>query len=436
MKKLALYSESFGCQMNAYDTDAIVSMLVSGGFDHIPEPADADVIVVNTCSVREHAEARAIGRLNDISRNSGAVLVVCGCMAQRLGDSLFDLVPGISIVAGTDSYKKLPAVIADIAERGGRASLLDTDGCVTYSMADAGADPSPSRYLSVTRGCENYCSYCIVPYLRGKVRSKEPEEIIRDIRSMIENGAREVTLLGQNVMAYNAGGIDFTGLLGRIAQETDILRLRFLTSHPRDVSDEVFHIMERHDTRICPHIHLPVQSGSNRILDLMKRGYSREHYLGVAGRGREIVPGLALTTDIIVGFPTETEKDFMQTLDLVEKVRFDAAFTFKYSPREGTDAAHMEDDIPIGVKKERLERLNANVKRIRRDILTSSLGTRTQILLDGRVKKGEYHFWKGRTPHFRNVLIPGDQHVNGDIVGVLLKEIRNFTFYGEELSRR
>jgi tRNA-2-methylthio-N6-dimethylallyladenosine synthase len=436
MKKLTLYSESFGCQMNVYDTDAIVSMLSSGGFDHIKNPADADVIIVNTCSVREHAETRAIGRLNELSRCSDAVLVVCGCMAQRLGDRLFELVPGVSIVAGTDSYKRLPATIAYIAERGGRASLLEIDGCTTYSMEEPGVGTSPSRYLSITRGCENYCSYCIVPYLRGRVRSKEPVTIVHEIRSMIDRGTREVTLLGQNVLAYNAGDVDFTGLLGRIMDETDIFRLRFLTSHPRDITDELFRFIARHEPRICPHIHLPVQSGSNRILELMNRGYSRDRYLGIVDRAREIVPGLALTTDIIVGFPSETEEEFSQTLDLVERARFDSAFTFKYSPREGTAAARMEDDIPTAVKKERLERLNDDVRRIRRNILEGQLGSQSEILLDGWVKKGEYLFWKGRTPHYRNVLIPGDQHENGDVVGVMLKEIRNFTFYGEELSRR
>ncbi|MCK4236135.1 MAG: tRNA (N6-isopentenyl adenosine(37)-C2)-methylthiotransferase MiaB [Candidatus Krumholzibacteria bacterium] len=435
MKELRIYYESFGCQMNAFDTEVIASMMFKDGFGTASRPENADVIIVNTCSVREHAEKRAIGRLTELSRHRDAVLAVCGCMAQRLGKELFDLVPGLSIVAGTDSYKRLPTTIVDALETGGRFSLLDRDDRVTYSLMPAVFHGPASRYLSITRGCENYCSYCIVPYLRGKLRSKDPDKIINEANSMVKAGAKEVTLLGQNVMAYRFGNVDFVTLLKRVVDETELFRVRFLTTHPRDATDEIFNLMAEQE-RVCPHIHLPIQAGSNRILRIMKRGYTREQYLAAVNRSRKILPGLAITTDIIVGFPTETDDEFKETIELVNEVRYDAAFTFKYSPRKGTAAAGLGNDIPLEVKKERLRILNNRIREIRAEILMDQIGSETEILLDGPVQKGEYQFYKGRTPHFRNVLIPDNHLEEGEIVSVRLDRIWNFTFVGEKLARR
>ena len=429
-----VYLECFGCQMNAFDSEVLESMLEGEGFGISKDPSDADAILVITCSVRENAERRAIGRLNDLSRHKNTVLIVCGCMAQRLGDRLFDLVPALNIVAGPDSYSLLPSAISRAIAGEDRKVLVEEDGSVTYRLRSV-AGSSPSRYLSITRGCENYCSYCIVPYVRGSVRSKETKAVIEDLQLLAGTGAKEVTLLGQNVMAYQSGDLGFVRLLEKILEETDIERIRFLTTHPRDVNDGVFRLMAKNN-RICPHIHLPFQAGSDRILSEMNRGYTRSAYLDIVDRARELRPDIAFTTDIIVGFPGETDSDFNETLDIVERVRFDSAFTFKYSPREGTVAAALEDDVPSDVKKSRLEVLNAAIQRIRRELMADCIGSVEEILLDARVKKGEYQFLKGRTPHFRNVLIDDDIGNLGDVLSVVLKELNNFTFMGEEITGR
>jgi tRNA-2-methylthio-N6-dimethylallyladenosine synthase len=430
MMRMRVYCESFGCQMNAYDTDVIAALLAERGASIVPDPEQAECIIVNTCSVRDHAERRAIGRLCDLSRHRDAVIVVCGCMAQRLGESLFDLVPAVRIVAGPDSYALLPDAIAAAVRDEGRFSFLETDAGSAIEARAVRSDGGVSRYVSITKGCENYCSYCIVPYLRGKVRSTGADAIVREISAAAAAGAREVTLLGQNVIAYRDGATGFVELVERILAETDVGRLRFLTSHPRDVDASVFELMAR-DTRLCSHIHLPVQAGSNRILAAMNRGYTREAYLEKLREARRIVPGLAVTTDIIVGFPSETDDEFRQTLDIVRAAGFEAAFTFQYSPRAGTAAFDRPDDVPAERKKERLLALNALIQEERGRILRTQIGSRTEILLDGATQKGEYRFLKGRTPEFRNVLVAPAGLRDGDIVPVVLKRLVNFTFEGE-----
>jgi tRNA-2-methylthio-N6-dimethylallyladenosine synthase len=420
--------------MNAFDSEVIESMLEREGFSIAGAPEEADAIVVNTCSVRENAETRAIGRLNDLSRHKGAVLAVCGCMARRLGKDLFELVPALDIVAGPDSYRELPGAIASALGGTGRKVLLGEDDSVTYRM-DRAKGSSPTRYLSITRGCENFCSYCIVPYVRGAVRSKPAEDVTAESRILAESGAKEITLLGQNVMAWSSGGEGFTGLLRKLLDETGVERIRFLTTHPRDVDEEIFRLMAS-EPRICPHIHLPFQAGSDRVLARMNRGYTRSQYLEIIDRAREYRPDIAFTTDIIVGFPGESMSDFEDTLDIVERVRFDSAFTFKYSPRQGTAAAEMEDNVPPEEKRSRLEILNRAIRRIRAEIMAGLTGSVEEILLDARVKKGEYQFLKGRTPHFRNVLLSSEDRNPGDILTVVLKELRNFTFIGEETTGR
>ena len=430
MKSLTVYCESYGCQMNAYDTEVIVSLMEERGHTIAASPDRADVIIVNTCSVREHAEQRALGRLLDLSRHRGAVLVVCGCMAQRMGHRLFDLVPSVRGIAGTDQYAALPEAIAEAAETGTRFALVEMDDATTYELHPAGFTGPVSRYVSITRGCENYCAYCIVPYLRGKVRSRTAESVVEEVASLVAHGAKEITLLGQNVIAYRDDRTDFLGLARRILDTTEIRRVRFLTSHPRDITVDVFELMAREE-RFCSHIHLPIQSGSNPILAAMNRGYTRENYLATIRAARKLVPNLAITTDIIVGFPTERETDFRATLDLVHEASFDSAFTFAYSPRNGTAASNLRDDVPPDVKRERLRAVNAAVQEERGRILRLQLGAEAEILLDGTVQKGEHRFWKGRTPQFRNVLIADATVRGGDIVRVVLRRITNFTFEGE-----
>jgi tRNA-2-methylthio-N6-dimethylallyladenosine synthase len=430
MRSLSVYCESYGCQMNAYDTEVIASLMADRGHVMVAEPEGADVIVVNTCSVRDHAEQRVIGRLFDLSRHHGAMLVICGCMAQRLGRAVFDVVPAVRLIAGTDSYRELPGAIEEAVETGGRSVLLADDRRSMYELGPASFAGRPSRYVAIMRGCENYCSYCIVPYVRGAVRSRSPDSVLAEIGSLVEGGAKEVTLLGQNVMAYHGGQIDFVRLVKRILGETAIRRVRFMTSHPRDILEEVFELMAREE-RFCSHVHLPVQSGSNRILAAMNRGYTREQYLDVIRSARSLVPDIAISTDMIVGFPSETETDFRQTLDLVREVSFDSAFTFRYSPRDGTAASTIPDDVSPEIKRERLATLNAAVQRERARLLKAQLGREVEILLDGVVRKGEHRFWKGRTSHFRNVIIADDTFKDGDIARVVLRRVTNGTFEGE-----
>ena len=421
--------------MNVYDTEGIISLLEKRGHSLVDSPQAADCIVVNTCSVREHAEQRALGRLRDLSRHHGATIVVCGCMAQRLGTTLFDLVPAVRIVAGTSAYGLLPDALLEAAESDERIALLGT-GDVSHPAPGGSVEGGRvSRYVAIVRGCENYCSYCIVPFLRGKVRSRDADSIVEEVALLVDRGVREVTLLGQNVIAYRHGSTGFTSLAKRVLEETGLRRLRFLTSHPRDIGADVFELMASNN-RFCSHVHLPVQAGSNRILASMNRGYTRERYLEKVREARSIVPEIGITTDIIVGFPSETEADFLETLDIVREARFDAAFTFQYSPRDGTAATLLDDDVPPRVKRERLRILNAAVQEERGAILRAQLGAGAEILLDGAVQKGEYGFLKGRTPQFRNVLVPCGRLREGDVVRVVLKRLVNFTFEGEVTTER
>ena len=430
-----VWYESYGCQMNAYDTEVIEAIFSGRGWKRAAGPESADVIVVNTCSVREHAETRAIGRLHDLARHGNAVIAVCGCMARRIGTELFEIEPRIRIVAGPDAYDRLAGAVEEALSGGGTFALLERDDGVTYRLPGFTGEERVTRYLSITRGCENFCTYCIVPYLRGPVRSKSPETVVHEVVSLAQSGAREVTLLGQNVMAYDRDGVDFPGLIARILRETDVPRIRFLTTHPRDVDRRIFELMAN-DPRVCPHLHLPFQAGSDRLLELMNRGYRRSDYLAIVEEGRRIRPDIAFTTDVIVGFPTETRGDFEETLDIVEQVRFDAAFTFRYSPRAGTAAADMADDVPDGEKRERLAELNESVRRIRGEILAGLVGTETEILLDASVEKGETRYLKGRTVHFRNVLVPAEGLRVGDFARVKPGRLRNFTLIGEVAAGR
>ena len=435
MNNKKIYLKSFGCQMNAFDTEMIGALLTEENNNRITgDPQDADIIIVNTCSIRKHAETRAINHLHKLSRINNAVLAVCGCMAQRMGIELKKIVPGIDIISGPDNYKQLVSILSGNLDEISNTILLERKHDTTYKLPLRCNEEQfrPSKFLSITRGCENYCTYCIVPYLRGDLRSKAPDIVISEINRMHISGVREVTLLGQNVMAYQYGDVDFTSLVELILDKTGIDRIRFLTTHPKDITMELFHIMAA-NSRVCNHIHLPLQSGSNRILKLMGRKYTREDYISSVEEARKIVPDLAITTDIIVGFPTEDESDFEKTMELIEYIRFDSAFTFKYSPREGTSAYRMDDNVSVDTKKKRLERLNKRVKEIRYDIFSKLNGRKFKILLDGRTKKGKNQYIKGRTTHFRNVKVNKSSLKEGEFINVKLKKLEGFTFIGEEI---
>ncbi len=422
-----VFFKTFGCQMNMYDSQVIQSILEERGFTTVDDSSEADIIIVNGCSIRKHAEDRAINWIHKFSSMKDKRIAVIGCLAQNLQNDLHEMVEGIDIICGPDNYTELADIISS---RDSGVTLPGRDHMVTYSLAE-NFDPSRySGFVSITRGCENFCSYCVVPYLRGKLRSKDPGAVVEEVGRLARRGCREITLLGQNVLAYRYEDKGFTELLKMLLEGTDLERIRFLTSHPRDVTLDLFRLMRDHP-RICPHIHLPLQSGSDRILKLMRRGYTARQYLSLLEQARKILPDLAVTTDIIVGFPSETEDDFKRTLEAVSESRFDSAFTFKYSPREGTSSWRFPDSVSAETKKERLSRLNDLVREIRLDILKGLLGKSFKILLDGTVERGENQYFKGRTPHFRNVLLDRAEVKEGDIVNVTLDKLENFTFMGK-----
>ena len=366
MKKV--YIETYGCQMNVADTEVVFSILGKAGYGRAEQIADADVIMANTCSIRDNAEQRILGRIEQFNiwrkARPGVVTGILGCMAERLKDELLNT-GKVDIVAGPDSYRRLPSMIEEALC--GRPQID-----VLLSREETYADIDPVRmdkngvsaFISIMRGCNNVCSYCVVPYTRGAERSRDWKSIVREACDCFSRGYREVTLLGQNVDSYNYGGTDFAALLKTVAEAVPGMRIRFSTSNPQDISDEVLLTMASHPN-VCRHIHLPVQSGSDRILEKMRRRYTREWYLSRVDRIRELMPDCAISTDVIAGFCSETEEDHRDTLSLFEKVGFDAAYMFYYSERPGTLAARKyPDDVDIAVKTRRLEEIIALQNRL------------------------------------------------------------------------
>jgi len=353
------FVETYGCQMNFSDSELVEGLLSTAGLVPAGSLEEADIVLVNTCGVRDHAEQRVIGRLGQLRALKdgapGKILAVIGCMAQRIGEQILERAPWVDLAVGPDSYRRLPELIAELSLGGGvQLAQLEFDSAETYADLRPLRQDSASAWVPITRGCDNYCTYCIVPYVRGRERSVDPDTVEAWVRREVKTGAVEVVLLGQNVNSYRHGDMDFAGLLRRLQKVEGLAWIRFLTSHPRDLSDSIIRAMAE-CSKVCEHLHLPVQSGSNRVLERMNRGYSREYYLERVAFLREAIPGIGLTTDVLVGFPGETEEDFAQTVSLMEEVEFDYAFTFRYSPRPGTVAERSEDDVPDREKARRLD---------------------------------------------------------------------------------
>src|SRR5213596_1571833 len=344
-----VYIETYGCQMNVADSELIVGVLVREGFVRTDDPAAADVLLVNTCAVRDHAEQRVLSRLGELKgfKRPGAVLGVVGCMAQRLGARLLERVPQVDLVIGPDGYRGLPELIAR-ARAGERAAEVEFKRWEHYEDVPPVRGTPVSAFVTVQRGCDYRCTFCIVPMTRGPERSRKLADVVREVAGLAARGTTEVTLLGQTVNSYHDGEHDFADLVRAVGVLPGIRRLRFTSPYPTDFSERVLAAMAE-TAAVCEHVHLPVQSGSNRVLRRMLRRYTREGYLGVAAALRRAVRGIALTTDIIVGFPGETERDFEETVSLVREVRFDDAYTFKYSPRDGTPAVKLKDRVPTPV---------------------------------------------------------------------------------------
>jgi tRNA-2-methylthio-N6-dimethylallyladenosine synthase len=391
------YIETLGCQMNIYDSEIISGMLQADGWAQAQDPTTADLILINTCSVRDRAERKArsmAAEFASLRRTRPALMIgLMGCMAQRLGEKLLD--DGtVNLVVGTDCYDYFIELLHK-AEATGKP-VVETGhnyGC-TYAL-NPRAHSSVKAFVSVMRGCDNFCSYCIVPYVRGRERSKDRSEIIREIRRLVDLGVKEVTLLGQNVNSYRDGDIDFPGLLTRIDGIAGLARIRFTTSHPKDLTDGLISAM-RDLPKVCEHLHLPIQSGSDRILRLMNRGYTYARYKERHDSARAAIPGLAVTTDFLVGFPGESEEEYGDTLKAARDLRFDAAFMFRYSAREGTDAQRLPDDVPEGVKLDRLKGLIALQNAITDRRKQALMGRSVEVLVEGPGRK-EPDYMLGRT---------------------------------------
>ena len=424
------YIKSYGCQMNLLDSQLAAGILTQEGYLPTDDPSQAGVILVNTCAVRGHAEQRALGRIRDLLRykenNSRVKFVVMGCMAQRFGEELFKLAPGVDIVTGPDSYRKLPRLLENLDHSPIVSLKLNSEE--SYSKVVAQREKGISAFVSVMRGCDNFCSFCIVPLVRGRERSRPPEEIAAEVRTLVTQGFKEVTLLGQNVNSYHWEGTDFPSLLWRLNQIEGLGRIRFTTSHPKDLFPNLLEAIQGAG-KVCEHLHLPLQSGSDHILQRMNRGYTLKDYSRIVEEARRIIPDLALTTDLITGFPGEKEEDFQRTVEVMKEVSFDSSFSFKYSPRPGTKAAGFADDVPPQVKAERLTVLIELQRRITAKRNQALVGTTQEVLVEKRGKlPGQLY---GRTRTNKPVVFPAQKGAMGKTLKLKIIKAKGWTLFGK-----
>jgi tRNA-2-methylthio-N6-dimethylallyladenosine synthase len=435
-RRPTVYIETYGCQMNVADSELMYGKLIAHGYDTVDGPEGADVILVNTCAIRENAETRVIGRLGELKRfmQPHTVVGVTGCMAQRLGPRLLDQARHVSLVVGPDGYRALPELL-DGARRGERFTATDFDLEEHYEDVVARRFEGVKAWIPVQRGCNYRCTYCIVPYTRGAERSRKLEDVVRETRDVVEQGLSEIVLLGQTVNSYHDGTHDFADLLRAVGAVEGIRRVRYTSPHPNDFSDRVIAAMAEVPT-VCEHVHLPLQSGSTSMLKRMLRRYSREEYLECVARLRAAIPGLALTTDIIVGFPGETDEEFEETLSLCREVRFNDAFMFKFSMREGTPATRMpaEWTVPDDVVAARFERLMATVRGISREVNLTRLGAEVEVLVEKVARDGT--LLQARSRDFKTVMVPADAAKIGDYLTVQLTGTTGATFTGTPVRTR
>jgi tRNA-2-methylthio-N6-dimethylallyladenosine synthase len=435
-----LYIESYGCAMNFADSEIVASLMLDMGFETTAQYKEADVIFINTCSIRDNAEQRVRNRLREFSaakkKRPGITIGVLGCMAERLKSKFLEEEKLVDIVIGPDSYRDLPNLLSQ-ADEGMRAVN------VLLSREETYADISPVRlnsngisaFVSIMRGCDNMCSFCVVPFTRGRERSRDPESIVREAKELFEEGYREVTLLGQNVDSYKwEDRLNFAGLLEIVAQINPLLRVRFSTSHPKDITNEVLHTINKYDN-ICNHIHLPVQSGNSRVLELMNRTYTREWYLERIDTIRRLIPECSISTDMIIGFCTETEEEHQDTLSLMDYVKFDFAYMYTYSERPGTLAAkRFEDDIPEDVKTRRFNEILKMQQASSLHRLEQHIGKIHRVLIDSFSKKSDQDF-SGKTEHNITVVFPiNENNMRGDYVNVAIVRCTPATLIGQIIN--
>ena len=429
-----VYIETYGCQMNVADSEIVEGILSTNGYSLTRDIAGADVVLVNTCAIRENAEQRIYGRLGLFStykrQYPGMLVGVLGCMAERLRSNLLedDLV---DLVVGPDEYRKLPGLM-DRAFEGERGVAVRLSRIENYDDLTPLRTEGVCAWLSVMRGCDKFCTFCVVPFTRGRERSRSLESVVGEVRDLASRGFREITLLGQNVNSFLDGSHDFAELMREVASVDRSMRIRFMTSHPQDMSERLIEAIAG-EVNICKYVHLPVQSGSDRILRLMGRTYTVDHYRRLLHRIRKAIPGVALSTDVISGFPSESDEDHRLTVDLIRELRFDGAFTFKYSPREGTKAWEMEDSVPDEEKGRRVWEITELQHAIALEQNRELIGTTVRVLVEGPSKKSPHEF-TGRSDTNRSVVFPHNGEEPGQFADVRIERVNSATLFGARIG--
>ena len=435
--------QTFGCQMNEHDSENLAGMLDAMGYEPTLMTSDCDLIIYNTCAVRENAELKVYGNLGHLKlakrKNPDLKIAVCGCMMQQphVVKEIKSRYKHVDLIFGTHNLYKFPELLTQTMDNNSLlVDVWDVDGEVVEGLKSR-RKFELKAFVNIMYGCNNFCTYCIVPYTRGRERSRTPEDILNEIKELAANGTKEVTLLGQNVDSYGKTldqDITFAELLRMVNEIEGLERIRFMTSHPKDISDEVIYAMRDCD-KVCEFLHLPVQCGSSRLLKKMNRHYTKEDYLTIIEKAKAEIPGIAFSTDLMIGFPGETEEDLLDTIDVVEKVKYDNAFTFIYSKREGTPAAKMEDQIPEDVKHERFNRVLSKVNEILAELNAAYVGQTVEVLIEGKSKTDETRF-TGRTRQNKlvnfTVKNPGD-HLLGQLMNIHITEATTFSLVGEEV---
>src|SRR3972149_3106620 len=437
MKKNNVYIETYGCQMNLADTEIVHGILQNYGYAITKEIENADVVLLNTCSIRENAEQRIDGRLGNIKTakkdNPNLDIGVLGCMAERLRKDLIDEKKMVDVVVGPDEYRRLPELI-DTAFGGEKGIGVRLSRTETYDDIVPYREEGLTAWLFVIGGCDKFCTFFVVPFTRGRERSRSLQSVVNEIEQLSGRGFKEVTLLGQNVNSYLDEKNDFADLLAACAEVDRSIRIRFTTSHPQDLSDKLLFTIAEH-SNLCNNIHLPVQSGSNRILKLMNRTYTIEHYLNLIDKARKIIPGVSFSTDIISGFPTETYEDHVMTLNIMREVKYDGAYMFKYSPREKTKAFEMGDDVSDEVKTKRLQEIIEVQQKVSFEINQKLIGKEEIILIEGYSRKSD-KFLSGRTDTNKVVIIPFDEIIKqGDYAKIKINRATHATLFGELIEK-
>jgi tRNA-2-methylthio-N6-dimethylallyladenosine synthase len=429
-----LYIETYGCQMNFADSEIVNGIMAKNGYSTAGNIDESEIILINTCSIRENAELKVYQRLTELKKykkkNPNLIIGIIGCMAERLKRDMFAKTKKtVDLILGPDEYRKLPSLIDNLVDTGEKGIAVRLSRVETYDDIMPVRKEGVSAWLSVMRGCDKFCSFCVVPYTRGRERSRPLEGVVAEVKQLWQDGFKEVTLLGQNVNSYRSEENDFADLLDACARAVPQMRIRFTTSHPQDISVKLIETIAEH-SNLCKFIHLPVQSGSNRILELMGRSYTIEHYMNIISYIRKIIPQASISTDIISGFCTETEEDHNLTLDIMREVKYDGAYMFKYSPREKTKAWDMEDNVDEETKTKRLMEIIELQNKIALEKNSAVVGKVFEVLVEGPSKRDPQMF-SGRTDGNKSVIVPGKGLTKGSIVRVKVNRVNSATLYGE-----